>query len=93
MNNRSTIIEDIINSIKLEDSMATTIDSYFQMHFGGSLFIPCDENGDGDPQAEANAERCSELARPLIEAVIKKLRAYGVNEVTKRDVLSNDKSE
>lgn len=73
---KNDIINKMLKEIPLETRVKVTIQSYFLTEFGGSIFMPLDENGDDIPEVVEANTKCYEMAKPLIEMVMEDIEKW-----------------
>ena len=73
---RSEKITNILKKIPLETRIKTTIEAFFIAEFGGTFFVPIDEDGNELLEAVEANNKCFKKAEPLVKNVLKEIEDW-----------------
>ena len=69
-------IEDILRETPIETRLKVIIESHFIMEYGGTFFMPLDEDGNDIAEAIEVNEKCYKKAEPLLESVLEAIKEW-----------------
>jgi len=70
------IIKEYLKKSPLESRIKVTIQYWFLSEYGGTPFMPLDDNGEEIPEAVEANRICYEKAQPLIDMVMRKIEQW-----------------
>lgn len=73
---RNKLIEKILKETPLETRVKVSIEAHFIAEYGGTFFMPLDENGNDISEAVEANRKCFEKAEPLLKAVLDDIKQW-----------------
>ena len=73
---RNKLIDKILKKTPLETRVKVSIEAYFIAEYGGTFFMPLDENGNDIPEAVEANRKCFEKSEPLLKAVLDHIKQW-----------------
>lgn len=73
---RSEIFDRVLKNIPLEIRLKVAIEAYFVGKYGGSFFVPLDDDGQGNVEVIQKNRECLEKAQPVIDLVLEEIKQW-----------------
>lgn len=73
---RSEIFDRVLKNIPLETRLKVAIEAYFVVKYGGSFFVPLDNDGQGNAEVIQRKRECLEKVQPVIDLVFEEIKQW-----------------
>ena len=73
---RSEIFDRVLKNIPLEIRLKVAIEAYFVGKYGGSFFVPLDDDGQGNAEVIQKNNECLNKAQSVIDLVLKEIKQW-----------------
>ncbi len=73
---KNNIIDKLLKKTPLEIRIKVAIEAFFITEYGGTFFMPLDEDGNDIPEAVEANRKCFEKAEPLLKHIMEDIKGW-----------------